>query len=76
MNNDNGKPAEEKEFGFYCELCKITFKDSHSLLDHKNGKKHLRMEGLTMKVEKSTKESVLNKLLQIKRKPEKPSIKQ
>ena len=37
---------------FYCDLCKCALKDSTAWYDHINGKKHNRMKGMSMIVEK------------------------
>ncbi|KAK2198289.1 bifunctional U4-U6.U5 small nuclear ribonucleoprotein component Snu23/Matrin-U1-C-like [Babesia duncani] len=48
--------------GFYCKLCDALLKDSQAYLDHLNGKKHNRMLGMTMRVEKVDAQTVAEKL--------------
>lgn len=37
---------------FYCDLCKCALKDSQAWIDHINGKKHNRLKGMSMVVER------------------------
>lgn len=48
--------------GWHCKVCDCFLKDSHTYLDHINGKKHQRKLGFTMRVERSTKDQVLDRL--------------
>ena len=49
MNKDS-KPDEVS--AFFCELCKCALKDSTAWFDHINGKKHNRLKGMSMVVER------------------------
>lgn len=51
--------------GWHCKVCDCFLKDSHTYLDHINGKKHQRKLGFTMRVERSTKDQVLDRLKSI-----------
>lgn len=48
--------------GWHCKVCDCFLKDSHTYLDHINGKKHQRKLGFSMRVERSTKDQVLDRL--------------
>jgi U4/U6.U5 tri-snRNP component SNU23 len=48
--------------GYWCETCKCLLKDSNAYLDHINGKKHQRSLGFTMRVERSSVNSVKGRL--------------
>ena len=47
--------------GWYCHDCKCQLKDSHTYLDHINGKKHQRVLGMSMKTPNSTLQQVKNR---------------
>jgi len=65
-------PKSDEKSGFYCKTCDCVLKDSTTYTDHLNGKRHNRMLGNNMKVERVTADTVKNKLLQLKRKADKP----
>ncbi|GAM29251.1 hypothetical protein SAMD00019534_124270, partial [Acytostelium subglobosum LB1] len=58
----DGVTPMNNQGGFYCELCDCLMKDSVGWLDHINSKRHNRMEGKSMRVEKATLSQVKNKL--------------
>jgi len=56
--------------GWHCRVCDCFLKDSHTYLDHINGRKHQRNLGYTMRTQRSTKEEVNERLKQLVRKQE------
>ncbi|DAZ93703.1 TPA: hypothetical protein N0F65_010198 [Lagenidium giganteum] len=75
FDHDAGKikvvKADEanKSGGYYCEVCERTLKDSVAYLDHINGKRHLQKLGFSMRVERSSVDTVEDRLQQaLKRK--------
>merc|ERR1712130_326152 len=69
VNNKIGKrqvitetTADHEKSAWYCFECKCQLKDSHTYLDHINGKKHQRMLGMSMKTPTSTLQQVKNRL--------------
>jgi len=48
--------------GWHCRVCDCFLKDSLTYLDHINGRKHQRNLGYSMRVERSTKDQVANRL--------------
>lgn len=59
--------------GWHCKVCDCFLKDSHTYLDHINGRKHQRNLGYSMRVERSTKEQVQERLNQLCKEREKAS---
>ncbi|KAE8215123.1 hypothetical protein CF319_g7369 [Tilletia indica] len=55
---ENPTKGGQKQPGFYCELCRRTYKDTMAYLDHINGRSHLRKLGQTTQVARSTAEQV------------------
>lgn len=51
--------------GWHCSVCDCFLKDSHTYLDHINGRKHQRALGFSMRVERSTESDLMNKLSQL-----------
>mmetsp|Transcript_16366 Transcript_16366/g.23089 ORF Transcript_16366/g.23089 Transcript_16366/m.23089 type:complete len:271 (+) Transcript_16366:236-1048(+) len=56
--------------GWHCKVCDCFLKDSHTYLDHINGRKHQRNLGYSMRIEKSTKDQVLAKMKELEKKQE------
>mmetsp|Transcript_38408 Transcript_38408/g.42481 ORF Transcript_38408/g.42481 Transcript_38408/m.42481 type:complete len:261 (-) Transcript_38408:61-843(-) len=56
--------------GWHCKVCDCFLKDSHTYLDHINGRKHQRNLGYSMRTQRSTKEEVNDRLKQLVRKQE------
>ncbi|GFE54568.1 zinc finger protein [Babesia ovis] len=48
----NALTHKSQQGGFYCKVCDCLLKDSQAYMDHLNGRKHNRMLGMTMRVEK------------------------
>jgi U4/U6.U5 tri-snRNP component SNU23 len=57
--------------GWHCRVCDCFLKDSHTYLDHINGRKHQRNLGYTMRVERSTTDQVKNRLERLAKEQEK-----
>jgi U4/U6.U5 tri-snRNP component SNU23 len=57
--------------GWHCRVCDCFLKDSHTYLDHINGRKHQRNLGYTMRVERSTTDEVKNRLERLTKEKEK-----
>jgi U4/U6.U5 tri-snRNP component SNU23 len=51
--------------GWHCRVCDCFLKDSHTYLDHINGRKHQLKLGYSMRVERSTKDQLQDKLKQL-----------
>jgi U4/U6.U5 tri-snRNP component SNU23 len=58
-------PVQKIGIGWHCTVCDCFLKDSHTYLDHINGRKHQRALGYSMRVERSSKDQVLEKLQQL-----------
>lgn len=67
-------PGVGKKTIFECEVCEVTFNDSITYMDHLNGKRHNRLLGMNMKVEKVSTERVLKKLEMLGGKNDKAKI--
>jgi len=61
------KNSEESSV-YFCKVCNCSLKDNQAYLDHINGKRHNKMLGVSMKVEKVEVDAVRSKLLSLKRK--------
>ena len=53
--------------GYYCSICDCTLADSQSYLTHINGRRHQRLLGMSMNVEKSTLQQVKDRFAMHKR---------
>jgi U4/U6.U5 tri-snRNP component SNU23 len=56
--------------GWHCKVCDCFLKDSHTYLDHINGRKHQRKLGYSMRVERSSKDQLLSRLGDLSKKKE------
>mmetsp|Transcript_19456 Transcript_19456/g.28837 ORF Transcript_19456/g.28837 Transcript_19456/m.28837 type:complete len:265 (-) Transcript_19456:383-1177(-) len=63
--NDISEGVTKTGVGWHCKVCDCFLKDSHTYLDHINGRKHQRNLGYSMRVERSTKEQVNERLKQL-----------
>mmetsp|Transcript_4823 Transcript_4823/g.12281 ORF Transcript_4823/g.12281 Transcript_4823/m.12281 type:complete len:349 (+) Transcript_4823:139-1185(+) len=62
---DQPKAVIKSGVGWHCKVCDCFLKDSMTYLDHINGRKHQRVLGYSMKVERSTENQVSDKLAQL-----------
>ena len=58
--------------GWHCKVCDCFLKDSHTYLDHINGRKHQRKLGYSMHVQRSTTDDLKNKLKALQKKKAAP----
>jgi U4/U6.U5 tri-snRNP component SNU23 len=68
--------SKEHQGGFYCKDCECQMKDSQAWLDHINGKKHNKLLGKSMRVERVTVDKIREKLLKLKKDNVKPNTTQ
>jgi U4/U6.U5 tri-snRNP component SNU23 len=66
----NDRSVVKTGVGWHCRVCDCFLKDSHTYLDHINGRKHQRTLGYSMRVERSSKEQLLSKLNDLSKKKE------
>mmetsp|Transcript_108175 Transcript_108175/g.312614 ORF Transcript_108175/g.312614 Transcript_108175/m.312614 type:complete len:291 (+) Transcript_108175:19-891(+) len=72
-----GEPGSVKDgvtktgVGWHCRVCDCFLRDSHTYLDHINGRKHQKNLGYSMRVERSTKDQVSSRLAQLAKEKEK-----
>lgn len=57
-----GSTSGKGKSPFYCSVCEVDFNDSHSFVDHLNGKRHNRILGMNMKVEAVSADRIRDKL--------------
>ena len=76
------EPGVEKDsavtktgIGWHCKVCDCFLRDSHTYLDHINGRKHQRNLGYSMRVERSTKDQVTSRLEALAKEKEEASNK-
>jgi U4/U6.U5 tri-snRNP component SNU23 len=65
-----GSGVVKTGIGWHCKVCDCFLKDSLTYLDHINGRKHQRKLGFSMRVERTSKDSLLNKLSQLTKRKE------
>jgi len=68
----NRETAKEQQGGFFCKACDCLMKDSQAYLDHINGKKHNKLMGMSMRVERVGVDRVREKLQKLKKVADKP----
>ena len=59
---------------FYCDLCQCALKDSQAWLDHINGKKHNRLKGMSMVVQRVDVDTVKAKLASLGQRNKLPQV--
>ena len=53
---------KDDQFGFHCEICKLTYKDNLSYLEHLSSVIHMKNAGISNRVERSTLAQVMARL--------------
>jgi U4/U6.U5 tri-snRNP component SNU23 len=61
-STEDGSVVVKTGVGWHCKVCDCFLKDSLTYLDHINGRKHQRKLGYTMRVERSTKDQLMDRL--------------
>jgi U4/U6.U5 tri-snRNP component SNU23 len=67
---DKSQAVVKTGIGWHCKVCDCFLKDSHTYLDHINGRKHQSKLGYSMRVERSTKQDLAAKLSSLVQKKE------
>lgn len=70
-SNDKTSGVIKTGIGWHCKVCDCFLKDSHTYLDHINGRKHQRKLGFSMRVERSTKDQLMDRLKRLAQEKEK-----
>ena len=73
---DRESAVTKSGIGWHCKVCDCFLKDSLTYLDHINGRKHQRNLGYSMRVERSTKDQVVSRLVGLVKAKEKSIIDQ
>lgn len=61
----NADVVKKTGVGWHCSVCECFLKDSHTYLDHINGRKHQRALGFSMRAVRSTEDDMTKKLEQL-----------
>ncbi|OII70774.1 C2H2 zinc finger domain-containing protein [Cryptosporidium ubiquitum] len=64
-SHTNGEDVRKSISGYWCEVCKFGFNDSHSWIRHLNSQGHNQKMGTSLYVEKKSLESVKRRLSQL-----------
>eukprot|EP00523_Entomoneis_sp_CCMP467_P001096 CAMPEP_0168746254 /NCGR_PEP_ID=MMETSP0724-20121128/15049_1 /TAXON_ID=265536 /ORGANISM="Amphiprora sp., Strain CCMP467" /LENGTH=327 /DNA_ID=CAMNT_0008794013 /DNA_START=177 /DNA_END=1160 /DNA_ORIENTATION=- len=75
---DNADPTRgvvtKTGIGWHCRVCDCFLKDSHTYLDHINGRKHQRKLGFSMRVERSTQDDLQATLRQLQQQQQQQTL--
>ena len=70
-SSNESNAVKKTGVGWHCTVCDCFLKDSHTYLDHINGRKHQRTLGFSMRVQRSTETDLLSKLQQLQQQNQK-----